>query len=80
MTRPPRPSPKSSRRKAYRNNTVDYKVRDAEVQKIPYIIVIGDKEEKAKTLAVRERGRKVRFGVKYEDFVRQVRREIDERA
>jgi threonyl-tRNA synthetase len=39
-----------------KNSTVNDKVRDAEMMKIPYIIVIGDKEEQAKTLAVRERG------------------------
>ena len=56
------------------NNTVDYKVREAEMQKVPYIIVIGDKEEKAATLAVRQRGVKgVRFGVKPGDFVQQVK-------
>ncbi len=60
-----------------RNNTVDYKVREAEVQRIPYIIVIGDKEEKAKTLAVRPRGKKVKFGVKLDDFTKQVRSEIE---
>ena len=61
-----------------RSNTVEYKVREAELQKIPYIIVIGDREEKAKTLAVRKRGvRKIEFGVKLEDFLKNIRNEID---
>ena len=61
-----------------RSNTVEYKVREAELQKIPYIIVIGDREEKAKTLAVRKRGvRKIEFGVKLEDFLKNVKNEID---
>ncbi|RLI98171.1 MAG: threonine--tRNA ligase [Candidatus Aenigmatarchaeota archaeon] len=55
------------------SDTVDYKVREAEIQRIPYIIVIGDKEEKAGTIAVRTRGqKKVKFGVRPEDFVREV--------
>jgi threonyl-tRNA synthetase len=55
------------------NNTVNYKVRDAEMQKIPYIIVIGDKEEEAKTYAVRVRGeKKIMFGVKPQDFIREL--------
>lgn len=41
------------------NETIPYKVRKAEKQKIPYILVIGDKETKGKTLNVRMRGGKV---------------------
>jgi threonyl-tRNA synthetase len=53
--------------------TVEGKVRDAELQKIPYIIVIGDKEEQNGTLAVRKHGVKgAKFGVKLEDFVAQL--------
>ena len=55
------------------NNTVNYKVREAEMQKIPYIIVIGDKEEEAGTIAVRVRGeKKVRFGVKAGEFQKEL--------
>jgi len=62
------------------NRTVEYKVRDAELQKIPYILVIGDKEEAAKTVAVRTRGeKKVNFGVKLEDFTEKVLKEISEK-
>jgi threonyl-tRNA synthetase len=63
------------------NKTVDYKVRDAEMQKIPYMLVIGDKEEAAKTIAVRTRGdKKIQFGVKLEDFLEKVTKEIRERS
>ncbi len=38
------------------NETVGKRIRDAEIEKIPYILVVGDKEEKTGTVAVRERG------------------------
>jgi len=57
---------------------VQGKVRDAEMQKIPYIIMIGDKEEAAKTLAVRKDG-KVKFGVKKDSFIKELLEEIKER-
>jgi threonyl-tRNA synthetase len=57
---------------------VQGRVRDAELQKIPVIIMIGDKEEQAKTLAVRRDG-KVKFGVKKEDFLKEILSEIKER-
>ncbi|MBS3089135.1 threonine--tRNA ligase [Candidatus Pacearchaeota archaeon] len=61
------------------STTVSDKVRNAELQKIPYIIVIGDKEEKSKTLAVRMRGEKPKFGIKPEDFIRELREKIEKR-
>jgi threonyl-tRNA synthetase len=60
------------------NGPIQGRVRDAELQKIPYIIMIGDKEEKAKTLAVRNDG-KVKFGVKTESFVKDLKKEIEEK-
>jgi len=39
------------------NETVSRKIRDGEIQKIPYILVVGDKEMKAKSVRVRERGK-----------------------
>ncbi len=63
----------------FKDSTVDYKVRDAEMQKIPYIIVIGDKEEKQGTLAVRTRGKKPEFGIKLEKFAKEIKEKIERR-
>lgn len=40
-----------------RNETIGKKIRESEMQKIPYLLVIGAKEVEAKTVAVRERGK-----------------------
>jgi len=61
------------------SSTVNEKVRNAELMKIPYIIVIGDKEEEKDTIAVRARGKKVQFGVKPEKFLEELKAEISER-
>jgi threonyl-tRNA synthetase len=63
-----------------RSDTVQSKIRDAELLKINYIIVIGDKEEENKTLAVRQRGEKPKFGIKVQSFIEQLQKEISERA
>ncbi len=64
----------------FRNHTIEYKIREAEIQKIPYMIVIGDKEEQNNTLAVRKRGeKKVQFGVKKEDFIKNILKEIEQK-
>lgn len=65
----------------FRNTTVNDKIRDAEMQKINYAIVIGDKEEKSKNLAVRERGnKKPKFNVKLDSFIKELKEKIEKRA
>lgn len=39
-----------------RNEKITYKIREHSIQKLPYIVVLGDKERDAKTVAVRARG------------------------
>jgi len=40
-----------------RNEKLNYKIRQAEVEKVPYMLIIGDQEEKDGTVSVRTRGR-----------------------
>jgi threonyl-tRNA synthetase len=57
------------------------KVRNAEMQKVPYILVIGDKEIEEDVLSVRARGRgKAAFGVPTAEFISKVAEEIRTRA
>ena len=53
------------------------KIKQAEMEKIPYIIVIGDKEEKTKTLAIR-RNQKV-TSIKRAEFITSIQKEIEEK-
>ncbi len=62
-----------------KNETVNNKIRNAEMMHIPYIICLGDKEEEKKTLAVRARGKKPEFGIKTETFLEKIKEEIKER-
>ncbi len=52
--------------------TMNKKVRDAELERIPLIVTIGDKETENKTLAIRTLDNKVKFGIKLEDFISKV--------
>jgi threonyl-tRNA synthetase len=63
----------------FRQTTVPAKVKDAEIMRIPYIIVVGDKEEKEKTLAVRVRGNQKIETMKTEEFIKKLGKEIKER-
>ncbi|MBI3623339.1 threonine--tRNA ligase [Candidatus Pacearchaeota archaeon] len=61
----------------FRDSPIPGKVKDAEMMKVSYIIVVGDKEEKSKALAVRSHG-KVKT-IKVDEFIKQVKKEIEER-
>jgi len=63
----------------FESTSVSDKVRTAELLKIPYMIVIGDKEEKSKTIAVRARGKEPKFKIKLEKFLKDIKKEIEER-
>jgi len=60
------------------NETIGYKVRKAEKQKIPYILVIGQKEAKSKNLNVRMRGNIVKKMNKNK-FIEKILKEINQK-
>ncbi len=63
-----------------RNEKITYKIREHSVQKLPYIVVIGDKERDANTVAVRARGN-VDLGVMPVDqLVERLKNEVDTKA
>ncbi|MDP3785127.1 MAG: threonine--tRNA ligase [bacterium] len=51
-----------------RNESISKKIREAELQKIPYLLIIGEKERSAKKIAVRERGGKDLGEMALEEF------------
>ncbi len=63
----------------FRQTTVPAKVKDAEIMKVPYIVVVGDREEKEKTLAVRYKGDKKIENFSIEEFGEKLKKEIEER-
>lgn len=62
----------------FTQSTVQSKVKEAEIMRIPYVLVLGDKEEEKKTLAVRHHG-KVEYGVDVQKFIDKLANEIKER-
>ena len=63
----------------FRQTTVPAKVKDAELMRVPYIIVVGDREEKEKSVAVRIKGDKKIKNFKVEKFCERLKKEIEER-
>ena len=64
-----------------RSDTLGYRIRDGELQKIPYLLVVGDREIEAGTVAVRARGAKRKQEiVPLDDFVSRARARVEEKA
>ena len=63
-----------------RNEKIGFKIREAQMQKIPYMLVIGDKEAEEKTVAVRARGKGDLGAMTLEDFQAMIREEIATKA
>jgi threonyl-tRNA synthetase len=63
----------------FRQTTVQAKVKEAEIMRVPYIIVVGDKEEKNNTLAVRSKGNSKIEDIELEHFISKIKKEISER-
>ena len=59
-----------------RNETVGKKIRDAEVSKIPYMIVVGENEEKEKRITVRKHGGENLGMISVDEFTEIVNTEI----
>ena len=62
-----------------RNEKIGYKIRSAQLEKIPYMLVIGDKETEAGTVAVRTRSGEDLGSMSLEDFTARLQKEIREK-
>ncbi len=62
-----------------RSETVGYKIRSAQLEKVPYMIVIGDKEAETGVVSVRRRGEGVIGEMSLDDFIARLRKEIAEK-
>jgi threonyl-tRNA synthetase len=60
----------------FASGTMGSKIRNAQLQRIPYMLVVGGKEEDSKTIAVRTRGGEQTFGVKVDDFISKVKDDV----
>ncbi len=57
------------------NETLGKRIRNAEMQKIPYILVVGEKEKNDKTVTVRERNKEKQEIAKIEEFIKKIKKE-----
>ncbi|MCL2095446.1 MAG: threonine--tRNA ligase [Oscillospiraceae bacterium] len=63
-----------------RNEKIGYKIREAQSEKIPYMLIVGDKELENNTVSVRSRKKGELGAVAADDFIRDVLEEVNSKA
>ncbi len=63
-----------------RNEKIGYKIREAQLEKVPYMLVIGEKEMAANAVAVRSRKEGDKGAISVDEFVEHITKEIRERT
>ncbi len=61
-----------------RNEKIGKKIRDNELRRIPYLLIVGEKEELEGTISVRKQGQGDMGSMKPEDFATMIRKETEE--
>jgi threonyl-tRNA synthetase len=64
----------------FRSEKTGRKIRDAELQRVPYMLILGDKEESNGTVSVRKQGEGDLGSMSMEDFAELIRKEVESLA
>jgi threonyl-tRNA synthetase len=62
-----------------RNEKIGYKIREAQMQKVPYMLIVGDKEIENNAVAVRDRKEGDRGSMNLDDFIVNIQKEIKDK-
>ena len=60
----------------FRNEKIGYKIREAQLMKVPYMIIIGDKEAETKTISIRGRNNENASLLELNSFIDRLKNEI----
>ena len=61
------------------NETLGKKIREGELQKIPYLLIVGEKEQEADSIALRDREKGNLGPMKTNKFIEKIKKEIEEK-
>lgn len=64
----------------FRNDKIGYKIREAETNQVPYMLIIGKNEMEAGTISVRKKGEGDIGSMKAEELISLLKKEIDSKA
>ena len=71
---------KRIRAEVWSDGSMQKQIRKAEQQKVPYMLIVGQKEASSESVAVRQRGQKDLGVLKITDFIQKITDQISTRA
>jgi len=64
----------------FRSEKIGFKIREAQMQKIPYMLVLGDKEAESNMITVRKRGEGDIGAMAFDEFLEKITTELNDRV
>ncbi len=64
----------------FRTESVSKKIRDAQMRKVPYMLVLGDEEEQSQTVALRERVAGDKGKMALSEFIKRIKKQIEDKT
>jgi threonyl-tRNA synthetase len=61
-----------------KNDSLNKRIRTAEKQRVPYVVIIGDEEVQNKTVAIRNRRTREQYNLTYEEFMVELNKQLKE--
>ncbi len=61
-----------------KNDSLNKRVRNAEKQRVPYVVIIGDEEVSNKSVAIRNRRKKEQYNLSFDDFMVELSQQLNE--
>lgn len=61
-----------------KNDSLNKKVRNAEKQRVPYVVIVGDEEVEHNSVAIRDRREKEQYNLSFEEFMLKLSQQLNE--
>ncbi len=61
-----------------KNDSLNKRVRNAEKQRVPYVVIVGDEEVDNKTVAIRNRRKKEQYNLSFDEFMIELSQQLNE--
>ncbi len=61
-----------------KSESLNKRIRTAEKQRVPFVLVVGDREAKEGSVAIRDRRKKEQYNLKFEDFMVELSKQLNE--
>jgi len=61
-----------------KNDSLNKRVRNAEKQRVPYVVIVGDEEVENRTVAIRNRRKKEQYNLSFDEFMVELSQQLNE--